>query len=91
VETRGPAQVATIVAPEEGRILGRQASFLTAESLKPASAIRRDDGMSDPAANAGHRPTQDATDFEEPGAGIEDRTAVRPRCGDPLPRATSKY
>ena len=57
--TRGPAQPATIVAPEEGRILGRQASFLTAESLKPASAIRRDDGMSDlarqcrPPANAG--------------------------------------
>jgi hypothetical protein len=32
-------------------------------------------------ANAGHRPKQDAADFEEPGAGIEDRTAVRPRCG----------
>jgi hypothetical protein len=27
-------------------------------------------------ANAGHRPKQDAADFEEPGAGIEDRTVI---------------
>jgi hypothetical protein len=40
-------------------------------------------------ANAGHRPTQDATDFEEPGAGIEDRTVIC--CAAALRRPSRKH
>jgi hypothetical protein len=51
VENRGvdprSAQIAIIRPMAKVRILRNQASFLTAESLKPASAIRRNDGISD--------------------------------------------
>jgi hypothetical protein len=65
VENRGgeprSAQIAIIRPMAKVRILRNQASFLTAESLKPASAIRRDGGISDvacqcrPPAKAGNR------------------------------------
>jgi hypothetical protein len=72
-------QVATIAAPGEGRILGRQASFLTAESLKPASAIRRDGGMCRPPAKAGRGRFRGTG---SPGCRGSDRdSALRSLCG----------